>query len=251
MDHSVNRVAQKRAIPVIIGVILTVAIAASKMDSTREIVAKSSRVAVIVNNDPSERHQANVEAAIDALRPFHFEEIIAFGRENAVPTLAEIVSQLEAIQKERKILEVFYLTGHGGIMINKTNSSGIPAVMLKDRPLHADHLITLLGKGPCLIYLDQCFAPTFIENLEGQMRGDFLILSDKDGSHSQTSCRGISVHFWRRVKEMASERNLFAAAEQAWKETSVHGTSRRIGQPMSETKNIVENTPMQLASGRR
>jgi hypothetical protein len=182
------------------------------------------RVAVILNNDPSPRHRLNVERAEQSLKKSSaIDQLIVFESKNEAPKKADVIDAIRNIQEQNDCLSLLYITGHGTLVFNKKYPKGMPSVMLKDRPLSAVDLVNLLGKGPSLIYLDVCFAPYFADELHKSLEGEFLILSDKDHTRPQESCRGISTEFWGAFQFHSNVSICFENAIQAWEKTCPHG----------------------------
>lgn len=190
----------------------------------------NSPIAILINNDLSERHQANIKGAADAVAIHGFKRILTFGGSDTAPTVGEIRDSLENIKNKPGLIRLFYLTGHGSLCIDAENPQGVPSLMLKDDPLLPEDLASWLGAGPGLIYLDQCYAPQFGERLKKLLRGDFLILSDKHEEDPQASCRGVSTRFWSIIKLKSPQESLFSVADSAWKEACPKGSRWLIGQ---------------------
>ena len=180
-------------------------------------------VAVIINNDPSDRHILNVSASELAIAKYGFERIVVLGGQQDVPTLRDVLEALRDIQDKNERLALLYLTGHGSLLRTPGSSRRQANIMLRDRPMTAGHLAPLLGVGPCLIYADQCFGPSFSEELEKQLRGDFIFLCDKNPENPVASCRGISTRFWELVEARSEESGFRDAAIAAWRIVSPNG----------------------------
>ncbi len=188
--------------------------------------SEHSRYVVLINNDPSERHWENMKTAIDALKSYDFLKIIALGDRSKIPTLAQVRQALQAIQEKGGKLELLYITGHGTRLFNQEHPEGFPAVMLKDQPLTPLHLAPVIGKGPTVMYFDQCFAPSFIECLQEQLQDTFLLLSDKHEEHPTASCRGISTELWKELRLNAKKETMFQAVFHAWEKHCKDGIYR-------------------------
>lgn len=179
--------------------------------------SKSLRYALLVNNDPSDRHQLNMRKAKAALECYGLDRIITLGEKDTIPKLKDIESALVEIKENNGKLDVLYLTGHGSLLINNKNPEGLPCMMLKDRPLLAAHLAQWLGNGPTVCYFDQCYAPMFIEGLQSLVDGDYLLLTHKNENNPVCTCRGISTALWDDVKESSKNDVLFDSIYHAWK----------------------------------
>ncbi len=174
--------------------------------------------AVLINNDPAKRHRENMETAIQALKTFDCFEIAASGEKSNIPTLDQVRQVFQQIRECGGRLELLYITGHGTRIYNREHPEGLPGVMLKDQPLTPLHLAPVIGKGPTVVYLDQCFAPAFIEHMHQKLQGNFLLLSDKHEEHPTASCRGISTEFWKEFQIQGEQgETMFQAAFYAWK----------------------------------
>lgn len=190
------------------------------------------RVAVVINNDHSALHLQNAKQAKEALERLScVDEIVVLGESNKAPYLHEILQTLDEIQTQGKELKVLYLTGHGTRIYNQEDPEGNPSLMLRDHPLTVAALAPRVGPGPCLIYIDICFAPLFITRLKEQLKGEFLILTDKNFDRLQTSCRGFSAEFWQRLIETYRDGMLFEASIAAWKQTCPQGQKIKISLP--------------------
>ncbi len=214
----------------LVGLSLSVPLCSAGQELDRESADSThpALCALLINNDPAERHQANIKTAVDALKPFAFDEIIALGQEEPVPTIQDVSDALERIQKKGGRLGLLYITGHGSLLISRSSPQGRPSVMLRDRPLTPQWLAPLLGNGPCLIYLDQCYAPAFMEDLGARLAGDFLLLSDKHEEDPNRSCRGVSIPFWKLLKEKAVCGSIYTAAYESWKTVCLKGKRLRL-----------------------
>ena len=211
-------------------IVLLIWIAAgSPLYSAFSIVSHPARFAVLINNDPSERHRANLDAALQALQPYHFHSIEVLGKGDSAPALREVQGVLNKIQRESGILELLYITGHGSLVFNANRPDGEPNLMLRDRPLTPRELAPGMGTGPCAVYLDFCYAPAFAREMSKMMTGDFLVLSDKSEADPTTSCRTVSTNFWALVKEQSVRAPLWTAVGSAWKVVMPNGTRIRIG----------------------
>ncbi len=185
-------------------------------------------VAVLLNNDPSPRHQANLTMAYEALMNWGVERIICLGDGSEPPRLAEVLQTFEDIRRDGDFVGLFYLTGHGALLHSSGREHGEACVMLRDRPLTASRLADLLGSGPATVYLDQCYAPGFIETLTLHLNGDFLLLTDKNTDNPQTSCRDISTALWDHLASRAGQAPFRDSIYAAWQETCPGGTCRQL-----------------------
>ncbi|MDP8245592.1 MAG: hypothetical protein P9L94_16025 [Candidatus Hinthialibacter antarcticus] len=187
-------------------------------------------VAILINNDDSQRHVDNILAAKNACTQFGIEPIIISSDEHGKPTRKKVIQTLEQVQDNQQPLALIYLTGHGLLLFNGSEKPS-SSIHFKDGPLVANDIASRLGSGPIAIYIDVCFAPGWVEELNQAMPGPFLLLSDKPVNAQQRSCRGVSTEFWRLVGENQSV-PFTTSLSQAWESVCPDGV--RIGHCMSE-----------------
>ncbi len=197
-------------------------------NSNRAVGHGKKVAAVLINNDITDLHCGNMQAALQACKRYDFDEILSFGDNNPVPSVAEIVEGLQELQRREISIGLFYLTGHGSLYHSSEIAQGESCIMLTDDPLRVGDLIPWLGQGPCLIYTDVCYAPGLLEGLKTRLQGDFLLLSDKPSSSPERSCRGISTRFWKGMEEGTTFDSLWEQSLKVWNQTSPDGVSLRI-----------------------
>ncbi|MEW6235493.1 MAG: hypothetical protein AB1656_08920 [Candidatus Omnitrophota bacterium] len=200
-------------------------------DFSKEQAPSHSRCAVLISNDSSERHLQNLEAAEAALRRWHFDDIAVLGKVT-VPTAAEVQLALSNAKKQDRNLSLLYLTGHGSLRFSAEHPEGMPILMLKDRPLTAENLAQNLGNGPCAIYIDQCYSPAFMDELARRLRGQFLLLSDKNAEHSTACCAPFSGRFWNALTESTGE-PFFKHINFVWDKTCSDGSRILLGKSLN------------------
>jgi len=184
--------------------------------------------AVLINNDISDLHCGNIELAKKVCRNYPFREIVSLGERDREPARAEVLGALDDLQKRGLRVGLLYLTGHGSLIRSAELPEGEACLMLKDAPLSSEDIAGRLGEGPCVIYLDICFAPDFVNRLTARLQGKFRVLTDKDPATPQKSCRGVSSKFWESVERTAAGGSLWDSALTAWRETSPGGAWKQI-----------------------
>lgn len=186
-----------------------------------ESAPQEQAVAVLINNDPSQRHVDNIIAAQNACMQKGIQPIIIAPDTNGAPTRKQIIQTLETIGSSEQRLAFVYLTGHGILLFNGSEKPS-SSIHFKDGPLVADDITSRLGSGPNVIYIDVCFASGWMNDLDRSMQGQYLLLSDKPLNAQQRSCRGVSTELWRLV-ENSDGVSLPVALLFAWKQTCPDG----------------------------
>lgn len=217
-------------------------LAASDLSSVQGPGRSAPEAAVLVNNDISDLHCGNIELAKRVCRNFPLREIIALGESERAPARREVLGALADLQKRGLRVGLLYLTGHGSLIHSAELPNGEACLMLKDAPLTSEDIAGQVGEGPCVIYLDICFAPDFVDRLAERLQGQFRVLTDKNPAEPQKSCRGVSGKFWEAVERTAAGGSLWDSALIAWRETSPGGVWKPIdNKPISsdQKKGIV------------
>lgn len=179
--------------------------------------ARARRVAVLINNDASQRHVDNIIAAQNACLQFGIEPIVVEGDAGGLPTRKKIIETLNSIPQNNQTLSLLYLTGHGSLLFDGADEP-TPSIHFKDGPLAPCDVAIHLKNGATVVYVDVCFAPDWVEKLSKQMTGKVVLLSDKSGDAPQRSCRGVSEALWQNVSQN-SQRSIKDAMYSAWRET--------------------------------
>jgi len=217
--------------PVLATAAVLLARAEWESDSFREPSDAAAQCAILISNDPSERHRQNLEAAEAALQGWDFENIAVLGKD-AVPTYAEFLHALSNVKEQGRYLSLLYLTGHGSLRFSAEHPEGTPIFMLKDRPLTAENLAQNLENGPCAIYLDQCYAPAFMDELARRLQGQYLLFSDKNVEHSTACCAPFSGRFWKAFADTATE-PFFQYVNKVWNKTCSDGSRIIVGKSLN------------------
>lgn len=157
-------------------------------------------VAVLINNDDSQRHRDNIIAAQHACEKLGLEAIVVTNEKGGIPNRKQVIETLEQIQESGRKLSLLYLTGHGLMLFNGSEKP-LSSIHFKDGPLIASDIAHLLEPNTVTIYIDVCFASGWVQELDRELSGRYLLLSDKPVNYQQRSCRGVSVQLWQLVEK--------------------------------------------------
>ncbi len=218
-----NKTLQIRIILVLI-VFNTIQVGIALVWSVNRSHAGSKPVAILINNDASIRHQQNIDAARAACQKYGVEPIVIQCELRRLPGRKQIQQAFQSIERDNQRLVLVYLTGHGSLLFSGEEKP-TSTIHFNDGPLAPSDIANHLP-GDCVVYIDVCFAPGWVNALADQLDENVMILSDKPYGEQQRSCRGTSQLLWGRMMN-EPEKSFKDSFVSAWKDTCPGGASNQ------------------------